>query len=202
MATMAEVKEATDESIQTIILAKRGDVILCVGKDDERVKLLVSASLMSFASSVFEVMFDGRFFEGQGLSPANPREVSLPDDDPQSMSLLCRIIHMQTADIPPQLEVVALADFAVLCDKYNCIDSVRPWGRVWVLELLPKPATQGYEKLLMIAYVLDLPDEFYKVTQSLLRNRTFSVDLEVAAHGADFIPLSIFGTLACFFDYQ
>ncbi|KAH7348213.1 hypothetical protein BKA66DRAFT_400980, partial [Pyrenochaeta sp. MPI-SDFR-AT-0127] len=180
-----------------ITLAKRGDVLLCVGQGENLVKLLVVSSFMSVASPVFEAMFNGRFSEGQDLSSSNPRETLLPDDDPYIMTIVCRMIHMQTSDMPRQLEVDDFAGFAILCDKYDCIDAVRPWSRLWVLGLLPEPDMPGYDKLLMITYVLDLPDEFYKVTQSLLKNRTFSLNLEVAAHSTDFIPLKVFGMIFC-----
>jgi len=183
-----------DETDGTVSLAKRGDVILCVGGEEQGTfRILVSSASMSVASSVFEAMFYGRFAEGQALSSTNPREIALPDDSPTSMLLLCQIIHMKTSDIPRQLELNALADFAILCDKYDCVDAVRAWSRVWVLELLAKPEAPGFEKLIMVTYALDLPDEFCKVTRSLIINRTFSVDIEVAAHGTDFVPLKAFG---------
>ncbi|KAF2250526.1 hypothetical protein BU26DRAFT_562502 [Trematosphaeria pertusa] len=183
-------------SPSTVILSKCGDVVLVPSKGNQAPgKLLVSSAFLRGASSVFDKMLDGRFAEGQALSSANPSEIPLPDDDFGCMLLLCMIIHLQTSDIPRRLDIIPLADFAILCDKYDCVDAVRPWSRVWVLELLPKPDVAGFEKLLMVAYALDLPDEFYKVTQSLIRDRTFSFDTEVASHGTDFLPLVVFARL-------
>ncbi|KAF2790127.1 hypothetical protein K505DRAFT_365000 [Melanomma pulvis-pyrius CBS 109.77] len=190
---MATTPTPPSEAPPTVVLAKRGDILLKLGDANlPKVSLLVSSGALSTVSPVFEDMFNARFKEGQSLSSAAPREIELPDDDPLCMTILCKIIHLQIDDIPRQLDVINLANFAVLCDKYACINAVRPWSRIWVLELLPATHIPGYDKLLMISYVMDLPDEFFKVTQSLIRNRTFCVDMEVAAHGHDFIPKSVF----------
>lgn len=68
------------------ILHPDGDVILVVGKDEEIQKYRVSSAFLSHASPVFTAMFaKDRFAEGQNLSSANPKEVRLPDDDPDSI---------------------------------------------------------------------------------------------------------------------
>lgn len=84
----------------TDIIAKRGDVIIHVGKapQTER-KLLVSSVLLNHMSTVFAAMFDGRFTEGQGLTSASPREVPFPDDGADSMATVCKIIYAQLADL-------------------------------------------------------------------------------------------------------
>jgi hypothetical protein len=120
----------------TTIIAKNGDVILQVLKDTETsVRLLVSSTVLSLASHVFEAMFDGRFAEGQDLSSATPKTIQLTDDNPECMTMLCRLIHLQNSDIPFNLELDFLIDFAILCDKYDCADSVRPWSKIWVSHL-------------------------------------------------------------------
>jgi hypothetical protein len=194
MTTTTQPQPQPQESA-TISLAKRGDVVLVLDKGKEMAtKLLVSSAFLSEASPVFEKMFSGRYAEGGAISSDNPGDVKLPDDDPACMTLLCRILHLQATEVPRQLDIVTLADLAVLCDKYACADAVRPWIRVWVLELLAGSDSKDCEKLIMVTFALDLPDEFYKVTQGLIRVRTFSVDMDVAGHGTDFIPASVFGT--------
>jgi hypothetical protein len=187
---MATDSELEDE-VPTTNLAKRGDVILVLGKGtgtEVVIKLLVASAFLREASTVFDKMFDGRFAEGKGLSSASPRELPPPDDDPTCMSLFCHIVHMKTTEVPRQLDVNTLAGFAILCDKYDCVNAVRLWSRVSVLELLSQPSTTGYEKLLMTTYALDLPDEFRKATRSLIHHRTFSVDIDVATHGKISFP--------------
>jgi hypothetical protein len=166
---------------------KRGDVILLLGNDDEMaVKLLVSSKVLSLASSVFEAMFNSGFAEGQDLSPTSPREVLLPDDDPKYMTYICKLVHMQTSDVPEKLDILSLADFALLCDKYHCADGVRPWSRLWISWFTPE--TPVYAKLLTVAYLLDLPQEFRKVSQNLLQHRTDIENGEVDIRGHEFLP--------------
>ena len=69
--------------------------MLRVKNDEVAYNLLVSSEVMSIASPVFAAMFDGRFAEGQDLSSEAPREVDLPDDDPELVKLLCEIVHLK-----------------------------------------------------------------------------------------------------------
>ena len=69
---------------------KKGDVILIL---ENETKLLVSSTMLVEASPVFNAMFGTNFKEGQNLSPDNPPEISLPDDDPDAMFLLCELLH-------------------------------------------------------------------------------------------------------------
>ena len=178
----------------TTVIDKRGDVLLQLTKDGQpTADLLFSSQVLSLASPVFEAMFNHGFAEGQDLSSASPRSVPLPDDDPTYMTILCNIFHMRTSDVPDTLDLDSLAGLAIICDKYDCLNGVRFHSRVWVAQLLPDPEVVGFEKLLFVAYVLDLPHEFYKVTQSLIQNRKVNIKLDVVSHGHDFVPWKIIG---------
>jgi hypothetical protein len=121
-STMAEL---TEKAPTKIVIDKRGDVILQVGTDSDAVHLLVASKVLSLASKVFEAIFNNGFAEGQNLSPTSPREVPLPEDNPVHMTTVCKLLHMQTSDVPERLAVADLADFALLCDKYDCTNGVR-----------------------------------------------------------------------------
>jgi hypothetical protein len=41
------------------------------------------------------------------------------------MTTICKLVHMQTSEMPEKLDVEDLADFTVLCDKYDCANGVR-----------------------------------------------------------------------------
>ena len=173
----------------TTIIAKNGDVILQVIEDAETsVHLRVSSQVLSLASHVFETMFNGRFAEGQDLSSASPKTIQLTDDDPKCMTMLCKLIHLQNSEIPTKLELDALIDFALLCDKYDCADSVRPWSKIWVSHLLSETENKLCEKLFSVSYMLDLPHEFMDAGERLIRHRR-SLDLDqFTIHGHDFVP--------------
>ncbi|KAF2183859.1 hypothetical protein K469DRAFT_751265 [Zopfia rhizophila CBS 207.26] len=177
LANMASSPNLRGDVPVTTTIDKRGDVLLQLSKDDTTFSLLVSSRTLSLASPVFEAMFNHGFAEGRKLSSDSPRAIPLPDDDPSYMALLFMIVHMETSSIPVKLELEQLADFALLCDK------------------LPKPQAPRFPKLLFVTYVLDLPHEFYKVTQSLVRDRAVYVNIGCAMNGHDFLPAALFDRL-------
>ncbi|KAJ4989075.1 hypothetical protein SVAN01_05513 [Stagonosporopsis vannaccii] len=175
----------------TKTLSKWGDVILHVGEEQEAdCKLLVSSVLLSHASPVFAAMFDGRFAEGQLLSTASPRVIQLPDDNPSSMATLCEIIHMQTADIS-MATCSDLVELAVLAEKYDCVSVLLPWGKMWVSTLMPEDVSHGLEKFLVATYALDLPEEFTKISQSMIRDSSEPLSVVAILRDHDTIPISV-----------
>jgi hypothetical protein len=164
--------------------------LLHVGIDKK--PLLVSSKALSLASPVFKAMFDGRFAEGQNLSPDSPRVLQLLDDAPTPMITLCSIAHMNTVDLKFAPNLVALADLAVLCDKYNCAEAVRGWCQLWVLQLTSQIGVPGYEKLILVTYMFDMPEEFHKVTQKWLCDYSCG---STVFHGDHFVPSKVFGRL-------
>ncbi|KAF2491816.1 hypothetical protein BU16DRAFT_443687, partial [Lophium mytilinum] len=150
----------------TTVMDKNGDVLLELGSEDLTAHLLVSSKVLSLASSVFNAMFTHGFSEGEGLTSKSPRLIPLPDDDPPAMTLLCHILHFRTSSIPMERDVAALAELAILCDKYDCAGPVKPWSLLWTSEWLPHAGSEGFEKLLFVTYGLDLPEAFAKVTKA------------------------------------
>jgi hypothetical protein len=139
-------------------------------------------------------MFNGNFAEGQALSTSSPRTIPLPEDDQESMLLICRIAHLQTADIPEELSADSFADFAdfaITCDKYQCGAAVQAWSKVWVSKLLKKAPCTNFEKTLLATYILDMPQEFYEVCTILALTNVN--DTKVFA--SDYLPTAIFDTL-------
>jgi hypothetical protein len=179
----------------TTVINKDGDVLLQLGKEnDESARaLLVSSHVLSLASTVFGAMFNGRFAEGQDLSSASPRGVPVPDDDPTLMEILCNIFHLRMLEVPEELALKSLADFALLCDKYDCREAVRFHVKSWVLGHISNPDAPDYEKLLFVTYVLDLPHEFRTVTLAIVRDRKTGIKVSIATHGQAFIPLTLLG---------
>jgi hypothetical protein len=178
----------------TTIIAKNGDVILEVLQENETsVRLRVSSQVLSLASRVFENMFDGRFAEGQDLSPASPKTIQLTDDNPKCMTMFCKLTHLQNSDIPVKLELDDLIDFAIFCDKYDCADSVRPWSKVWVSSLLSDIENKSWEKLISVSYTLDLPHEFMDAGERLIRHRRNLDGEQFTIHGYDSVPTFLIG---------
>ncbi|KAF2491510.1 hypothetical protein BU16DRAFT_565211 [Lophium mytilinum] len=164
--------EPSDTASEMIVLHKHGDVIFELGKGDEPpARLLVSSHVLTMVSPVFRAMFTGGFAESQGISSASPRIVSLPDDDRDAMELICRVLHFDTAAIPRKLNLFAVVDVVVLSDKYNCTAALRPYGMVWIAALMDEACDEGFERLLVVAYGLDLPESFFNLTRELMLER-------------------------------
>ncbi|KAH7125572.1 hypothetical protein B0J11DRAFT_434683 [Dendryphion nanum] len=176
------------------IIDSSGDVILILHREEDGpdLKLKVNSKILSLASPIFHHMFDGRFAEGQNLSAATPKEILLPSDKANLMQMLCLLVHFRCSRLPRTVDIETLADFAVLCDKYQCIEAAGWMSRGWVTSWLPHPKTANFEKLLFVTYVLGLPDEFNQVTRLLILNHTFDLDIGSAMHGFDFLPGQIF----------
>lgn len=85
-------------------------VLFIVGADESRMSVRVPSKVLSLASKLFKVMISRHFREGTELSTADryvqPRrraelitkssslyEVPLPDDDPDAMAIICKLIH-------------------------------------------------------------------------------------------------------------
>ncbi|KAF1918156.1 hypothetical protein BDU57DRAFT_189207 [Ampelomyces quisqualis] len=164
-----------------ITVASRGDVIFKLGEEGETVtKVLISSLVMGLSSPVFDAMLNGNFAEGQARLPDQPREVALPEDDTQAMLLVFRITHMQTSDLPERLSIDAFADFALVCDKYQCTGAVQAWSKVWIAKIFESAPAADFEKLVLAIYMLDMPQEFYRATISLVRDRV--ADIKVIEH--------------------
>ena len=98
------------------------DVILFTMR---HVKIRVSSNVLSRASKVFERMFSPNFAEGQNLWSDNPPVVSLPDDDAEAMTVICKSLYGQQklAD----LYCFQLLDVALLVTKYDMqLPEIRP----------------------------------------------------------------------------
>ncbi|KAH8686212.1 hypothetical protein BGZ61DRAFT_355339 [Ilyonectria robusta] len=142
--------------------------------------ILVSSKILSTASPVFQVMLDGRFREGVQLSDAKtspdkePFRLSLPDDDFAAMLLLCKVLHFKVSDIAARPNSDLLLALASVCDKYQCTQTLKYCGALWVrnwllyLDLLSQPPIEDICRLLIFSYVADLPYEFCEVAWRLL----------------------------------
>ena len=177
----------------TMTIAKHGDIMVTLGRESDTISnVLVCSVALSLLSPVFAAMFGGRFREGQALSTESPSSVSLLEDDPHAMLLICNIAHFRTTDLPIRLSPLTFANFAVACDKYQCAEGLQAWSKVWMTNILKFPTP---DPALFTAYVLDLPEGFSEVTRSLIRDRVNHVNISDVTHCHDFLPLCIFDKL-------
>lgn len=185
-----------DSGSELVKLSFDGDVILePSGGGEDAIRLLCSSTCLRHGSPVFRAMFrPDTFAEGENLSSDSPRVVPLPEDDPKAMKKLCEILHLQVTD--EQLDITKtvpfLADFAIVVEKYQCQQAAATWASNQIHAILsyrwddktfwsskhkeeqlespvivPLHCWSNFEKLIFVAYALDLPELFRNITKQL-----------------------------------
>jgi hypothetical protein len=127
-----------------IEIIPHGDVYLDVPNkhDDPKttVKLLVSSSVLSSASAVFEKMFYSNFKEsverrGSTKAAKRPSVVPLPEDIAFTMWVICLVLHHKSRQIPELGGLDTLLEIAQAADKYQCCEALSPWAENILLNM-------------------------------------------------------------------
>ncbi|KAK3652961.1 hypothetical protein LTR56_004909 [Elasticomyces elasticus] len=143
---------------------RNGDVMLVCGAGSEREKRLrVSSTVLSAGSPVFKAMFSPRF-EGQALQTAEPYlEVPLPEDDGEAMEIMCEVLHHRNDRVPKSADGQEhlIANVAELCDKYDCLEALKPTSRCWLNPIKETENVSGRRHLMTAAYFFH-DDEAYR----------------------------------------
>jgi hypothetical protein len=157
---------------------------LVVGEGESKVEIETVPQVMATASPVFRSMLQpDRFFEGQKLLENKPLTVTLSEDDPAAMKLLCKILHFQADKVPvKKISLTLLASIATVVDKYDCAIAIQPWPKLWLTQLLSLYKPWNVENMTLeelanwthISYHLGYEDQFRECTSSLIRNLKIS----------------------------
>lgn len=153
--------------ISEIIIDHNGDVMLELGESH----LLVSSKVLSLVSPVFAAMFKPQFKEGiQSHSSSNgPSKIPLPEDDAKAFTLLCNVIHYRVEEIPGKPDIPCIENLAIICNKYGCIRALAHSGALWLRALSKDAPYKDLSKLLLVAYILDLPDMFSRISWEVMQ---------------------------------
>jgi len=142
-----------------------GDIVLVVGNPQRR--YLVSSHFLIHGSPVFRAMLGPHFAEGQNLSSSDPKEVAL-EDDADYMEWLCAILHFKNNDVPAELSPAQVLAFAVMADKYSCVESVKLATIKWLLDASKSMSFDSLKVVLAAAFLLDDAGAFLQISQSLV----------------------------------
>lgn len=151
--------------LKSQIIDPNGDVVLVL----EATELQVSSKVLSLASQVFKAMFGPYFAEGHAISSNRPCRINLAEDDPNSMTTLCNILHHRTQSVPRKPGLLFIERLVVLIDKYNCSDSLKAWTQLWLMVLQTEaedPSAVG--RLLYPAFICDDAHAFQKITKAMV----------------------------------
>lgn len=136
--------------------APAGDLILVVGPS--RYEVRVYSLILTNVSSIFASKISIENYSDNAVVSDHPR-LSLPDDDPKAMEIMCHILHgnslnAEMGKIPPRLILVV----AILAAKYDCTLALRAAAEYWLSpEIMDTIAQSGVVRpekkdLLLAAY--------------------------------------------------
>jgi len=104
-----------------------------------------------------------------------PFPLPLPEDNVEAFIVLANVAHHRADAIPPCPSTQILIDLALLVDKYACAASLMSYGVLWLQRGLAAPpgdheftSLEGRCRMLLFAYVLDLPEPFAAVSWEIL----------------------------------
>lgn len=173
--TAAEMEqEAAPDTLDKI--SKNGDVIFEVGEVGEestpRRRIVVSSAILSDASTAFAALLGPHFREGQQLASAStnaPVKIPLPEDDPQAMSDLLRLLHLiNVPELAWAEEFQRIFAFALSADKWCCVDALHLQSQGILLNSLnalsglPTPFCEAFDECKAI---IELANAAYLLNQ-------------------------------------
>ncbi|KAF8441178.1 hypothetical protein BGX38DRAFT_1204090 [Terfezia claveryi] len=152
-----------------------GDILLTLPSTSGIARFRVNSNILCIASPVFRAMLGGKsqFRERAALSArastSEPLELSLADDDPNALTVILRIIHLQYDWVPPSVNANQLYTIAVICDKYDMRQSLEVWLVKWISPLVqPSASPVSGGNWLFIAYAFGRKDLFSRLTKELI----------------------------------
>ncbi|KAK3073557.1 hypothetical protein LTR53_004750 [Teratosphaeriaceae sp. CCFEE 6253] len=166
MKRLAGIEEDREiGTAQTIIIDPSGDICLAVESGNTSKELQLSSKIFSAASSVFQTIFKPNFWEGlEPHSHLYPTPISLPDDDGDALTTVCRIVHYRAHEALSSLAAEDLLQIGVICDKYDFIGALRLWSSSSLRAAIVGADDNNMYTLLEAAYLLDSWEEFGQVS--------------------------------------
>jgi hypothetical protein len=150
-------------------------------KGEEKREISVWSYVMINASPYFRTLLDPtKFQEGHILKQHDALTVELLDTNAKAMEILCDIWHLKSGRVSSaQISVSTLYEIAVLVDKYDCVESIRPWPTIWfqmshiAYAYAHVSLNMGdISKWIYICCHLGYKDEFESLTSQLVKHTT------------------------------
>ncbi|KAH7312037.1 hypothetical protein BKA65DRAFT_518044 [Rhexocercosporidium sp. MPI-PUGE-AT-0058] len=133
------------------------------------VQCIVSSRHLMLASRYFETILSGEFEEAKALRATGHVEITMPEEDLDSMTILLNIIHGASRKVPRNVSLEVLSKLAVLVSKYGMLETVEFFSDTWIDHLqregLPKAYTKEVLRLLFVFWVFNRETEFRDMTR-------------------------------------
>ncbi|KAI1417246.1 hypothetical protein F5Y13DRAFT_185317 [Hypoxylon sp. FL1857] len=148
-----------------------GDLWLRVGSGQSAVTYIVCSKTLARSSRFFKQLLYGEFAESKKnyIPEGNSNwTVVLPEDNPEAMNTVLRILHAKFDDIPETISVMDLYELTVLTDKYDLAYLLRPWAKGWAAHIAG--INGSIPMRIWIAWELGYEDLFEKLVKHLVLN--------------------------------
>lgn len=122
-----------DETNDLTLLDVYGDAVLYFEESNNHktFQFRISTKVLGLASPVFAKMFGPDFEEGYRIRREECPLIKLQDDDAPAMEIILTALHYRGIDQLHPIDAERLATLAIHCDKYDCINALRPWISQW-----------------------------------------------------------------------
>lgn len=195
--------QATSEN--PVVIDPNGDLILVIGTS-KTISLRVQSKILSLASKVFLTMFSLPFKEGTGLaSSVEPYSVSLPEDDPDAMTILCKLLHFQFSSFTQTPSSTQLRELASAAHKYDCVAAISVMTTKWLSDTQFHMDVDGDvydnrggfpdEDLLEASYLLKNHESFKVVTKQAVYARIGCFTAGPGDSTTEVLPTKVIGKL-------
>lgn len=178
---ISETSGQVESNIKTIFVLETGDLRLLASHSDGPCCYVVSSHAMSFASPVWKKFLNPPFprlsNNGEKMTNKGCKEIDFSEDNIEALLPLLHIAHLQFSVVPQTLSFKTLLEVAVLCDKYDCVELVKPWLPSWLVKENTQSQVRGNEQWLFIAWVFNRE----KIFESLVAQLAFRNKIEFPA---------------------
>lgn len=140
-------------------------------QEDACFRIQVSAKHLILASPVFKKILTGGWKESATYLQKGSVEITAEGWDIEALLILLRIIHCQYHHIPRKLALEVLAKVAVLAEYYDCGETVRFLGQIWINaleEAIPSTYCRDLILWLWVSWFFQLPSQFKKATSTVM----------------------------------
>lgn len=112
----------------------------------------------------------------------SPEYLELPDDDLEAFKILLNIIHGRVRQVPLKVNLDMLRNIAMIVEKYQMVEVVELYVKIWVKEL-PYPSADDFENDLLrwicVCWIFKLPVEFKRITRIAVWDTSSKIEVPV-----------------------
>ena len=122
-------------------------------------------------------MLSPHFKEGSTLFAQSKVSISLPEDDPDAMVILCKALHMRFDMRAEEISAATLLKIGVVADKYDCSLGLGVLPHYWNNQQMPTATDKTRSQLFVASYLLKEPEMFQRLGHDLQMKTSGNVSI-------------------------